>query len=238
MTSFQRVRRRKIHEDVASQLEEAIATGTFAPGDQLPSERDLMEAFNVGRPAVREALLLLDRMGLVQLSTGERARVTRPTVHGLVDQLSGAARHFLASPGGEEAFQDARRVFEAAIARNAAETAAPADIARLEAALAANRAAAGDVAEFERTDIAFHQALVETGGNPIFAALYRALSGWLARQRTISLRTPGALAAALASHEEIFEAVRARDPEAAGRAMDRHLRQVMGFYRAAGKAQM
>ncbi len=234
MTVFQNVRRRKIHEDVAAQLEEAITTGRFAPGDQLPSERDLMEAFGVGRPAVREALLLLARMGLVQLSTGERARVTRPTVDGLVDQLSGAARHFLASPGGEEAFQDARRVFEAAIARNAAETATKADIERMRAALRANRDALSDMAAFERTDVAFHASLAETGGNPIFPAMYTALVGWLARQRQISLRAPGAAAAALHSHEEIFDAVEKRDPERAWRAMNRHLRAVMGYYRSVG----
>ena len=86
---------------------------------------------------------------------------------------------------------------------------------------------------FERTDIAFHAALAETGGNPIFPALYTALVGWLARQRQISLRAPGAAASALRCHEEIFDAIATHDPDRACRAMDRHLRDVMGFYRAA-----
>ena len=57
--NFKSVKRRKIHEDVAEQIEDQILSGGLEEGANLPSERSLMEAFNVGRPAVREALLLL-----------------------------------------------------------------------------------------------------------------------------------------------------------------------------------
>jgi DNA-binding FadR family transcriptional regulator len=227
---FRSVRRRTIHEDVAAQLEEAIVAGTFVPGEQLPPERELMETFQVGRPAVREALLLLERMGLVQLSTGERARVTRPTVDGLVGQLSGAARRFLASPGGQEAFQDSRRVFEAAVARHAATVATPAAIERLRAALAANRDALQDMAAFERTDVAFHFAIAEAADNPVFVALHGAIVDWLALQRNVSLRVPDAAERAYGRHAEVFDAVARHDPERAWRAMDLHLQEVVGFF--------
>lgn len=171
--TFRSVKRRKIHEDVASQIEDAIISGSLAEGDNLPSERDLMESFGVGRPAVREALLLLERTGLVQLTTGGRARIIRPTISVLVNQLAGSARHFLATPGGE-VIQDARRLFEAAIARNAAEIATEADISQLRAALEANRAALNDMAAFERTDVAFHfcarKYWRQSGSRPCMAA--------------------------------------------------------------------
>ena len=228
---FRNVKRRKIHEDVASQIEEAIISGSLAEGDNLPSERDLMESFGVGRPAVREALLLLERMGLVQLTTGGRARIIRPTVSVLVNQLAGTAKHFLASPGGEESFQDARRLFEAAIARNAAEIASDADIEQLRNALEANRATLDDMAAFERTDVAFHFALASIGDNPVFAALHGGIAGWLSMQRHISLRVEGAAARAFKSHERIFDAVANHRPEDAWRAMDEHLRDVMQLYR-------
>jgi GntR family transcriptional repressor for pyruvate dehydrogenase complex len=229
--TFRSVKRRKIHEDVASQIEDAIISGSLAEGDNLPSERDLMESFGVGRPAVREALLLLERTGLVQLTTGGRARIIRPTISVLVNQLAGSARHFLATPGGEESFQDARRLFEAAIARNAAEIATEADISQLRAALEANRAALEDMAAFERTDVAFHFALASIGDNPVFAALHGGIAGWLSMQRHISLRVAGAAERAFASHEAIFAAVANHRPEDAWRAMDSHLRDVMLFYR-------
>jgi DNA-binding FadR family transcriptional regulator len=229
--NFKSVKRRKVHEDVADQIEAAIIDGTFSEGDNLPSERDLMESFAVGRPAVREALLLLERTGLVQLTTGGRARVIRPTVAVLINQLAGAARHFLATPGGEESFQDARRLFEAAIARNAAEIATEQDIARLSAALDANRTALNDMSAFERTDVAFHFALASIGDNPVFAALHSGIADWLSLQRHISLRIAGAAERALQSHEAIFAAVAAHKPEEAWQAMDQHLRDVVQFYR-------
>jgi len=228
--NFQSVRRRKVHEDVAVQIEEAIILGTLVEGEALPSERDLMATFGVGRPAIREALLLLERTGFLQLSTGGRARITKPTVAVLIDQLSGSAKHLMAMPGGEQAFQEARRVFEAAIARHAAEIATDADVARLGAALEANRSAIDDMTAFERTDVAFHLVLAEIGQNPVFAALHGAIAGWLALQRKVSLRIEGAAGQALASHDQIYRAVAARQPEQAGAAMDRHLRQVMLQY--------
>ena len=130
---FKSVRRRKVHEDVAEQIERQILLGGLEEGDRLPSERNLMEAFNVGRPAVREALLLLQRSGFVEVSNTGRPIVARPTTTKVVEQLSGSARFLLSTKDGERAFQDARRLFEAAIARNAAEIATPQDIETLEA---------------------------------------------------------------------------------------------------------
>ena len=133
-----------------------IHDGRCPPGEQLPSERELTQMFGVGRPAVREALFSLQKMGLIAIQAGDRARVTRPTPEAVVEGLSGAARHLLAAPGGVENLQDARLFFEVGLARHAAEHAAKADIDSLAAALEANRLAIGDLDAFERTDVAFH----------------------------------------------------------------------------------
>ena len=57
------IQRRSLHEEVSARLEADIHTGRYAEGDQLPSERELMERYGVGRPAVREALLSLREWG-------------------------------------------------------------------------------------------------------------------------------------------------------------------------------
>jgi DNA-binding FadR family transcriptional regulator len=236
--SFTLVRRRKIHEDVASQIEDAIINGLYAEGDQLPPERELMEQFGVGRPAVREALLLLERSGVVQLSAGERARIVHPTIDGPVDQISASARHFLATSTGERSLQQARRVIEAAIARNAAEVATPDEIGRLEQALDANRQSLASLDNFEVTDVAFHFAIAEIGGNQVFTAMHRAIVGWLAMQRYVASRAaPEAMPNALLHHEKIFEAIAAREPERAGQMMDAHIRDVERWYRQGRKQE-
>ena len=224
---FKVIKRRKVHEDVAEQIESQILSGGLEEGALLPSERNLMEAFNVGRPAVREALLLLQRSGFVQISSTGRPVVARPTTSNVVKQMSSSARFLLSSKEGERSFQDARRLFEAAISRNAAEIATPQDIEHLETALLANREAIGNISAFERTDVAFHLAIAEIGGNPVFTALHTAISEWLTNQRAVSLRVPGVEASAFESHEKIFQAIASHKPELAWQAMDEHLKDIM-----------
>jgi DNA-binding FadR family transcriptional regulator len=196
-----------------------------------------MRIFGVGRASIREALYALGRMGLVQVRTGERPLVTRPTPENLLAELSGAARHFLAGTGGPEHFQEARALFEIGIARLAAARADRDDIERLRQALDANSAARGDVTRFERTDVAFHYVLAQITNNPIFTAVHDALVEWLTSQRTITLRAPGAEEAAFTSHRRIFEAVAAKDPDAAAAAMDEHLKSVASLMKIAREAE-
>src|SRR5262247_558023 len=132
------IRRRRLYEEVARRLEAMIQEGRYSPGDQLPSERELMKQFGVGRPAVREALFALQKMGLVAINSGERARVTRPTPKVVFESLAGAARHLLGAPDGVRHFQEARNFFEIGLARHAATYASDTDIAELKTALEAN----------------------------------------------------------------------------------------------------
>ena len=74
------IRRSKLHELVSQKLEDMIRSGELKPGDRLPSERDIMAAYGIGRPAVREAFLSLQSKGFITTESGRRARVTVPSV--------------------------------------------------------------------------------------------------------------------------------------------------------------
>jgi DNA-binding FadR family transcriptional regulator len=224
------IKRQRIYEEVERRLEDDITHGRLKVGDAVPSERDLMHRFGVGRPAVREALLALQRKGLVRIGAGERTRVSRPTIDAVVDGVSGAVRLILATAEGVRDLQHARRFFECALTRYVAQHAAPEDIERLRVRLAANKAALGDPAAFERTDVEFHYEIALCAGNPIFPSLHQATVGWLTQQRTLSLMQPGALRSAYAFHARVFEAIAARDPDAAEAAMQAHLGAVEEYY--------
>ena len=84
------IQRRKLYHEVAERIAEEISNGTFAPGDRLPSERDLMSLFGVGRPAIREAMQWLDQKGLIIVSHGERARVATLDAHAIDSAMSSA----------------------------------------------------------------------------------------------------------------------------------------------------
>jgi GntR family transcriptional regulator, sialic acid-inducible nan operon repressor len=220
------VRRRRLHEDVAARIQELVAERGLRPGDRLPAERELMAEFGVGRSAVREAMLALRNAGVVEVSSGERARVAKPDAAAAVRELlAGAARHLLAQPGGAERLLDARVLLEEGLARLAAERAGDADLAMLAALLAADgrAAAAGDAAAAVRADVAFHYGLATVARNYIFTTLLEAVVGWLAERAGPAAATAAAREAAHAGHRRVYEAVAARDPEAAGRAMRAHL---------------
>jgi DNA-binding FadR family transcriptional regulator len=237
------LRRRKLYEDIVGRIERAIVKGELAPGDQLPSERELMATFEVGRTSVREALFALQRMGLIAQNNGERPRVTRPTPDVLVSELSGAARHLLADADGIRHFQQARLFLEIALARHAAIHTNVGDLRQLERALEANRAAMSDPAEFVRTDVAFHLVLAQIPKNPIFTSLHAGIAEWLMEQRVTAAQAETAsMRRAYAAHERIHAAIQSGDPDAAETAMRKHLERVRKNYwqvksrRTAGRA--
>jgi DNA-binding FadR family transcriptional regulator len=230
MTTVDPIRRVKIYQEIAKRLEEQILDGRLQPGDALPSERELMERHGVGRPAVREALLSLEKSGLIAIQNGERARVIRPSAASLVDELGSAARYLLNQKDGVVQFQQARLFFEVGLVRYAAERATEQDILRLAEALKANEAALGDMVAFARTDVEFHFVLAEIPRNPIFVALHVALAEWLTEQRATTLQRRGAARGALKSHRAILKAIQARDREGAEAALRHHLGEVEDLY--------
>jgi GntR family transcriptional repressor for pyruvate dehydrogenase complex len=223
------IRRRRLYEDVAEDLERRILEGHYTPPDPLPSERDLMQRYGVGRPAVREALFHLRKMGLVQVRSGERARVSRPTPKFVIEELSSTARHMLSEPGGVGEFQKARLFFEIGLARYAASHASDQDMAGFREALDRNKASIGDLKRFQETDVAFHYVLALIPRNSIFTAIHAALAEWLLEQRQTTL-APGEDEVAYAAHRAIYEAIAARDPDGAERAMRAHLDHVSHLY--------
>ena len=224
------VRRRKLSEEVAERLQTMMLSGQLKPDQVLPSERQLMTMFNVGRASIREALYSLQRMGLISIRNGERTCVTKPSVKVLVGELSGVVAHILADPQCFRELLQARTLYEILLVRFAAMHASDTDIIRLKMALDENRNAIGHLTEFAKTDVAFHQILAEIPQNSIFTSLQTELASWLTDQRVVSLSIKGAEQDAYKAHQAIYDAVVGRDPDAAERAMHRHLTNVGEFY--------
>jgi GntR family transcriptional regulator, sialic acid-inducible nan operon repressor len=226
----QTVGRRKRSHDIVELLEKAITSGEFEVGSQLPSEKVLAERFKVGRPSVREALFLLQQQGFLDVTSGTRARVTAPTSSFLIGQLTGFVKRVAATGTGQTQMEQARLLFEAGVASLAAQVATDEDIARLKRALDANVAAMGNIAEFIRTDVAFHYELTAITQNPIFAAVHEILVEWLIDQRTTTIHMPDADRLSVRDHTSVYEAVAAHDPMRAFHEMASHLRLISQLY--------
>ena len=220
---------RKKFQVISEHLELMIFHGKLQPGDKIPSERELMAEFGAGRSSVREALFTLQRKGLLAVRPGAAARVTSPSPDTMVSELSGAARHLLRQPQGVRDLQDARALLEIGLARRAALRASDEDIAELAKSLERNRLAT-EQEEFIRTDLLFHYTLAMIAHNGIFTSLNMALNDWLADQRRISSRSNITFDAVYEQHKAIYDAVAARDAQAAELAMERHLDAVARNY--------
>jgi len=216
--------RRKLSDEVFDRLKSMIASGNFQAGEALPSERQLMERFGVGRPAVREAMQALSKLGLLTIQHGERARVRQLTARSVVQQVDAAAHIMLStSPASLENLKEARRFFERGMVREAALKASGADIAELWNTLRRQREALGDAERFMQADKAFHTQIAAISGNPIFEAVSEAMLSWLKQYHTEMLLWSGKETFTLAEHERIIERIAAHDPDAAEQAMVQHL---------------
>jgi DNA-binding FadR family transcriptional regulator len=118
---------------------------------------------------------------------------------------------------------DARRLVEAAMARQAARTIDEAHLAKLKDALEANRQAIGDHRLFMQTDIEFHRILFQISGNPIFGSIHAVVVDWLMKCWGEIERDEVSEQLAFQGHARVSDAVAQGDPDAAEQAMNQHL---------------
>ena len=225
MSDALKISRRKLSDDVFDRLYAMLLNGEYRPGDGLPSERQLMELFGVGRPAVREAMQSLERAGLVRINHGQRPTVTMPTASGVLAQIELTAMHMLSSsPQSLAQLKEARVFFELGMVARAAEKATDEDVERLQTLLETQRAQLNvDAGAFIKADMSFHVAIAEITGNAIYIAVSSAMLDWLANFHTSELHWKGNEHITLEEHARILEAIRRRDRDTATDEMRAHL---------------
>lgn len=232
MSDALKITRRKLSDEVFDRLYAKLLNGDYAPGESLPSERELMELFGVGRPAVREATQALERLGLVSIHHGQRPRVTLPTASGMLSQIDLTARHMLSSsPQSLEHLKEARAFFELGMVARATRMASDEDIARLEGLLETQRIELNrDAGAFIQADMAFHAAIAAITGNPIFAAVSKAMLDWLANFHASLLHWKGNEHVTLEEHARILDAIKTHDEALAVSEMRAHLDRARSLY--------
>jgi GntR family transcriptional regulator, sialic acid-inducible nan operon repressor len=230
-SSFLRHSGSRAADAIVLAIEAQIAAGDFADGTPLPPERDLIETFGVSRTVVREAVATLASRGFVESRPRFRPVVRRPGYEAALAAANGVVGHLLAQSGGVKNLYDTRIFLEAALVRNAALHARKDDIAALAAALDANEAAIPDSDAFYRTDVAFHAVLYDIPQNPVFPAIHRAFTGWLAPHWVKMPRSPERNRVNFLRHSDIHRAIRDRDPDAAEAALNAHLNAAWEYVR-------
>ncbi len=223
--------RLKLSDQVYQRLREMVATGELAAGDFVPSERELMERFSVGRPAVREALQTMQNKGLITITHGERSRVNVLTAGVAFNQLDDIARLLLSSePSNIEHLKQVRHILELATTKIAAKKCNAQDIRDLTKLIEMQRAQLGTAEAFMKADIAFHTRLAEISGNPIIEAITEMMLTWLFKYHASLLLWSGREETTLSEHLAIVTALGSADINGAVCAMDDHLNRSGGQF--------
>jgi DNA-binding FadR family transcriptional regulator len=231
MNATEPIKKKKLSDQVLDRLLLLIESGEMKPDEEMPSERELMERFQVGRPAVREALQSLERMGLIMIRHGERAKILKPTEDGIFNQIDFAARQLLASSDKHIDFlKEARQVLEAGIARLAVMRATSDDVKVLQTHLDAMRRGINSHRKFLAADQEFHLALAKMTQNPILWTALRAVFRWLSHYYTDLLGVSGLEELTLQEHETIFKKVVDRDADGAAYQIGDHILRVNDLY--------
>jgi DNA-binding FadR family transcriptional regulator len=213
-----------MHRQAVEVIGEQIVRGTFAPGDSLHPDR-IEQELGVSKTVVREALRVLASKGLID-SRQKRGTFVRPRADWNLLDSDLLRWQGLGIP--DAAFLDnlgeVRGIVEPAGARLAAERRDEGDLAALADALDRMAAAGSDAHAAVEADLAFHRALLAAAHNELLTRMEVVIEAGL-RVRDHIVHGAGHSTDAVPAHRAVLDAVRARDAEAAARAVEELLAQ-------------
>jgi DNA-binding FadR family transcriptional regulator len=213
---------KRLGEQIAEQLAAAIAAGEYPIAARLPAERELAERFAVGRPTVREALLMLELDGMVEIKTGSGVYVVG--IH------PKRARALEADISMLELIE-ARCLFEGESAALAAKLATEAQIAAIGAALESMIEEDRLDVPGEQADREFHVRIAQATQNAaityVIETLWDARSGSAQVAQSLNQVRAAGIKPRIDEHRAVFDAIVARDAEGARAAMRAHLMRVI-----------
>ncbi len=219
-----------VPDEVAERIREWIFSGMFKPGERLPSEISLAQAFGVSRSVVREALRGLEQLGVIVVRRGYKggAFVTRSDMSVLNRSLAMTLR--IGEISITELFE-ARLIYEPEVARLAALRAEESELSVLRQVLSESRVEAASARFAHPANLSFHQAIARATKNPILEVVIGVTLD-LMRDHIAEQRLPeGASSRIFAEHEQIYAAIRDRDASQAARLMREHVLSVWEMLR-------
>lgn len=224
----------KTHQLVLSWIENELSEGRLAVGGRLPAERSLAEQLQVSRTSVREAIRILEAMGVVRAGVGSGPEAGTVVISDPTAALGSALRLHVATQHLPVADIVETRVLLESWAVSHAKPDSP-ELAGASRLLGKMDAEAMEVDEFLALDVRFHLALADAAGNAVVSAmmgsLREAITGYASRL-TANLPDWDATAARLRTeHHDILAAVHNNDGERAAQLVAAHIE---GYYREAG----
>ena len=216
------IRKTRAYEEIVRQVKSLTESEVLKPGDRLPSERELAEQFQVSRVTVRQALSVLQAMGLVESRVGDGtfaggahnsvvtilAPMLNPPKSTLLEQL------------------ELRRLIEPEVARLAAERATDAQLDEMRRSLTRQQRLLDQGQSIIEEDSALHLIIARSSQNSLLVRMVESIHELIRGSREESLRAHATMERSIAGHRHIIDAIAKHDPAAARRAMLRHVLDV------------
>jgi GntR family transcriptional repressor for pyruvate dehydrogenase complex len=200
-----------------------IASGQLKAGDRLPPERDLAKSFGVGRSTLREAVRVLESLGVVDVRPGEGTFLTKGDGPHSQAQLPPA---LFSKWTTQLNLFELRTVLEPGLAGLAARRATSDHLTRMRGVLEVQAARVQRGESGMDEDVTFHGLIAEATGNPALVHLMGTLTKLLQETRDTSLQRDGRPARSLRENRAILAAIEARNPTLAARGMQAHIQSL------------
>ncbi len=221
---YEPIERRKVYELIAERLLTHISERRWKPGDPLPTERELMHLYHVGRSSVREALRILESQGLIRPASNGGFAVADygSTLNHSIQMLL-----LLQQTNLRELFE-VRKILEVEFAGLAATNRSDEDVARMARAIDDMVAGQSSESRYITADLQFHLTVAEASGNRIAVHMMHAIRELLHRALGSIYHIPGSPQRSIAQHQQVRAAIAAGYPDEARQRMREHLLRVQG----------
>ena len=220
---FEPIQKNSIVVELTRRLLDYIFSGTIKPGEKLPAERQLQEALGVGRSAVREAIKVLEVLGVLEVKQGDGTYLRNSESGLLIESIEWG---MLLGQKKTADIVEARIEIEVAIAKLAASRCTDQEVEELWGILEQLKNAT--ITNFVELDIAFHLKLADIARNSALKGILISIQSLLRTWIKSVIESAGTTDFSYNDHLKIFNAVSERNPLAAAFAMEQHMRDASG----------
>ena len=200
-------------------FQQMLSDGVLTPGTKLPSERELAAYFNVARSSLRQALKVLEILGVITQKVGDGSYLNRDASSVLAVPMKFL---FLLDDTTIEELAELRLIMEPALAAKAADRANSADIVRLRQSITNMENSKGDQLKLVASDLQFHRAIFQASGNRLTGRIFHTIHRAMLQMITVTSQLVD-LEHTTAFHKPILDAIEKRNPELASHLMTEHL---------------
>lgn len=226
---FKKVKIERVYQKVIEQIGEMIKEGYLKKGDKLPPERELVEQLGVSRTSIREALRVLEILGIVESRQGEGNFISEHLEDAFFQPIS---LMFMLRNSEPMEILEMRRIMDVGIAGLAAQRISEDSLDKLKEIIEKFKATEDENIN-ANLDKDFHYIIVEASGNSLARDLYKTISllfdKFITGARKEIMRDKKNQLILLSQHEEIYNAMANHDPKMAEEAMKKHLEFVNDF---------